>query len=113
MTEYSPIPWKYCGCGWCGLIWSLPQDCVIAATMTKDDESYTGGEGVSNEVRVANARFAVRCVNAHDALVEALAGICDYIEDNSDVRAIYCTDPDLFEVYNRAAAALADAKETP
>ena len=56
-AEHTPAPWKYCqadkehGCS-CGLIWSIPNDCVVAMTIFKDDDHTK-----PHEVAVANAKL--------------------------------------------------------
>lgn len=41
----------------CGQIWSKPHDCIVAAAIGARDETYTLGEGVSDEQLARNAAF--------------------------------------------------------
>lgn len=67
IEEASPLPWKYCGderggCS-CGLVWSLPLDCVVAAAVGADDITFTCGEGVDLKQEKRNAAYiAMACV---------------------------------------------------
>ena len=90
MTEHSPIPWeldKRIGC-----LAIYPADTPKDVSRCLDGASawaihFKQGKwgkkerewGLS-ELDCANAEFIVRCVNAHDALVEALRSILSYSE---------------------------------
>lgn len=49
----TPGPWQVCGASDkncpCGLIWSTAADCVVATSVSRDNESVTCGEGVDRE----------------------------------------------------------------
>lgn len=74
-ADHSPLPWEYCGCGKCGLIWSIPADFHVATAIMKTED----GE-MTAEQRQANAEFIVKACNAYDQLVSAINMIFDFDE---------------------------------
>jgi hypothetical protein len=58
-------PWHACGedrdggssvCS-CRQVWCTPSDALVCVALTASDESYTAGEGFTEETANANARF--------------------------------------------------------
>jgi len=45
--------WSYCGCGHCGLVWSIEADFIVASASIAD--KYDSGP--TKEGRIANAEF--------------------------------------------------------
>ena len=96
---HSPTPYRICGASKghckCHMIWSEPDDCVIAVCVTGDDRNYTEGEGVTHEQAVTNGHYIVHACNNYptllaqrDALLkaakEALEAAESWIHDQLD-----------------------------
>lgn len=64
---------------------------------------------IGNVIRESDAAHIVRCVNSHDALVEAVKGLLSYAVEHME----NCDDPECYiaELYNAGHAALALAEK--
>lgn len=76
---HSPLPWKHCDCGSCGLIWSIPQDFCVAGADLRD-----GNGEISEEQRQANAALIVEAVNSHAALKAGVTRLTSALKEIED-----------------------------
>lgn len=76
-VDHLSMPWKYCGCGKCGQIHHPESGMYIGMTVSYDRDVETP----SYAQKVANARFIVQAVNAHDVMLEALESAYEYLSE--------------------------------
>lgn len=105
----TPTPWKTCGahdgnCPCCQ-IWSTAADCCVAVAIRATDESYTSGEGVSDEEALVNAKHIAKCVNLHSDLISACQNALDALlgRSGADTDGFHrATTESLKDVLNKA-----------
>lgn len=93
--EHSPLPWHTKGRTVCCTEKGSIASCLVGRQEMDDGFSLTTEADAE-----ANAALIVKCVNTHDALVEALAVFV----------ACYDADAGLYQAVRQARAALAAAK---
>lgn len=109
-VAHSPLPWRL----------SIPSDSENDPALGMADGAYVmGGDGPDDviadcaygEEGLANAALIVRCVNAHEGLVEALKAIIDGSADRKSVAEFGGnTLDDALLAQARAALAMAEGK---
>lgn len=71
----TPGPWKVCSANdnncQCGLIWSTTADCVVATSVSRDNENITCGEGVDREQANRNGRAVAAVPDLLDLVASA------------------------------------------
>lgn len=81
--QHIPEPWRECGADTggcqCCQIWSKSADCIVAVALTHKDESYTGGDGPTQEAALANAKRIVACVNALEGIEDPSTILADML----------------------------------
>lgn len=129
MNNHTPTPWSLCGeergvCS-CLQIWTTEHPiATVTGGKWGDEWPRLRLEGhavpymdmceygeISMDLAKANALHIVRCVNSHDALVEALRDALRLLQADEDEAAE--TPPSIYsDIVRRAYAALAKADAT-
>jgi hypothetical protein len=81
-AQHTPTPWRTDG----RVIFNNPGN-VIAATVNKDwPHGYK--TSIASEEERANAAYIVKCVNAHEELLNTLQYVRKFYQDNFDIMPV-------------------------
>lgn len=84
--SHTPTPWRRCsahrGNCPCGLIWSVPNDCIVATVQVPNGPPFE--DGVTREQANVNGDFIVHAVNCHEELLRALKLVADFNDGDID-----------------------------